>query len=145
MLRQWVVETIKLDPAIMTALGEGDPAAGPSKVFSAGAAGLPGAPELLPPFIVVRALTAQLGLAGTSVQQVPYLIWVHDQQGSFEDVIGTVLTRLRAILPTQVPRRLQSGEVIMEVVWQGDSGDAFDDGFNTATRYGQYQITAKTP
>jgi hypothetical protein len=140
-----VVDQIKLDTAIMTALGEGDPAAGPAKVMAAGAAGLPGRPELTPPFLVVRALPPQPALVGTAVQQIPYLIWVHDQQGSFEDVIGTVLFRLRKILPTKTPQRLQTGEVIMEVVWQNDSGDQFDEGFGTATRFGQYMITARTP
>lgn len=144
-MRQWIVQTINLDVPIMTALGEGDPAAGAGKVLSAGAAGLPGMPDLLPPFIVVRALPAQPALVGTTVEQIPYLVWVHDQQGSFEDVIGAVLFRLKQVLPTKNPQRLQSGEVIMECVWQGDSGDQFDDGFGTATRYGQYQVTARRP
>jgi hypothetical protein len=144
-MRQWVVQKINLDTQIMTAVGDGDPAVGPSKVFSAGAAGLPGTPNLLPPFIVVRALPAQPALPGTNMEQIPYLIWVHDQQGSFEDVIGTVLFRLKQILPTKTPQRLQSGEVIVECVWQGDSGDQFDEGFGTATRYGQYQVTARRP
>jgi hypothetical protein len=144
-MRQWVVQKINLDVPIMTSLGEGDPTKGSAKVFSAGAAGLPGTPDLLPPFLVVRALPVQPALPGTSVEQIPYLLWVHDQQGSFEDVIGTVLFRLKQILPTKTPQKLQSGEVIMECAWQGDSGDLFDDGFGTATRYGQYQVTAKRP
>jgi hypothetical protein len=144
-MRQWVVQKICLDVPIMTSLGEGNAAAGAAKVFSAGAAGLPGTPDLLPPFLVVRALPANPALPGTNVEQIPYLLWVHDQQGSFEDVIGTVLFRLKQILPTQTPQKLQTGEVVMECVWQGDSGDQFDDGFGTATRYGQYQITARRP
>jgi hypothetical protein len=145
MLRAWVVDRIKADAIIMTALGEGDAAAGPVKVMSAGAAGLPGHPDLLPPFLVVRAVAVVPALEKTNVQQIPYFIWVHDQQGSFEDVIGTVLTRLRQIMPTSSPEDTDDGETIMACVWQGDSADLFDEGFGTATRYGQYQVTARVP
>jgi hypothetical protein len=142
-VRRWIVERLKLDNEMMTDLGEGDPVLGRQKVFAAGAAGLPGMPDTSPPFIVVRALPFLPALSPSRVQTMPYLIWVHDQQGSFEAIIGPVLSRLRAVLPTDLPIKTVDGAVIMNCVWEADSADLFDQGFETATRYGQYRLTVR--
>jgi len=143
--RAWLWEKIRTDNVIITAIGGGDPVAGAAKVYSAGAAGLPGTADLVPPFIIVRSLPATTALPGADhlVAQMSYWVWVHDQQGSFEDVIEVVLGRLRSILPTRDPVKLVGGEIIMACRWEGDSGDQFDDGFGTATRYGQYTVVVR--
>lgn len=147
-MRGWLVDRIKLDDPITSKLDPdgGNPVVGRSKVISAGSAGFPGGAELQAPFIVVRAMPTQPALAGLGAVKIdimPYLVWVHDQQGSFEDVIGSVLFRLRTVLHVDLPIRMQSGEVLMESRWEGDSNDLFDDTFSTATRYSQWRLTAK--
>lgn len=137
-MRKWLYETITGDAALMTLIG------GSAKVFSAGSVNLPEATDMVPPFIVIRALpsTEALAGAGSKVARLPYWIWIHDEQGSFENVIGAGLDRLRAVLPRDLPVVRPEGTLI-ECRWEGDSGDQFDDGFKTATRYGSYRITAR--
>lgn len=138
-MRAWLYQKIIGDSAIVSALG------GSSKVYSAGAVQLPGMGDLVPPFVVIRALPSEPALAGTEkdIVRLPYYIWVHDQPGSFEDVIATVLTRLHAILPTRDYTALPGGQAILECKWEGDSADLFDATFGTAVRWGQYLITAR--
>lgn len=138
-MRSWIYQKMVADTAITDALG------GASKVYSAGAVQLPGTSDLIPPFAVIRALPTTPALDGAEhdVTRMPYYIWVHDQPGSFEDVIATVLTRLRAILPTRDYTALPGGQAILECKWEGDSSDQFDQVFGTAVRWGQYLITAR--
>lgn len=135
-MRKWVWEAVK---------GVPDLTVPEARIMSSGAAGEMGdAPDK--PFIIIRFGTEQpvLGMpASANTIEVPFDVWVHDSPGSMVTNIDQNLALLRYVLPTLAPAQSASGVRILDLRWESDSNDLYDDGYKTNTRYGSYRVTGR--
>lgn len=119
----------------------------PAQIIAAGGMGLPGTPvvEQPKPFIIIRAATTGKSLTGgDGVHNYEFWeIWVHDNPGSYERIIGPALRRIRTICEGVQTQNLPDGGYLSWVEWLGDSADLLDDGFNTATRFTTFRCVVR--
>jgi hypothetical protein len=92
------------------------------------------------PFIIHRwdSVTPAFKLIGT--EQV--IIWVHDKPGSY-DRINTILEWVKQELTDMVHVPGSDGRILTCVEWTGDSGDLYDDGWDTITRNASFTVVSR--
>lgn len=94
------------------------------------------------PFIVIRASTNQPPLfmsREVKVKQSRFQVWVHDTPGDTSTIDAMVKT-LEDDLPDAAPY-VEDGNHYMECRWEDSSADAYDDHFQTTTRYVTFLVT----
>lgn len=89
---------------------------------------------------------AVIGFVGTAPTpsrsgQPVVQIWVHDKKGSYAK-IDRILEILRSDLEA-LGEIYDGSSRIVDIRWNGDSGDLVDDGFDTNTKYGSFTITGR--
>lgn len=98
-----------------------------------------GTREAIPqkPFVMYRLLDKNITIAGVAFTQV-LEVWAHDEVGSY--------VRIDSILK-EVKGRLEGpvvGETgLNQIRFDGLSGDLFDDGFKSNTKYAQFTLVGK--
>lgn len=112
-------------------------------VFSSGAVGVavPGDSPARP-FAVIRLSPTNPGLypkmGGT--QQTRFAVWLHDEPGSMDNIDAGIKS-LKA-LASDLPETFE-GMVVMNVNWENDSQDFYDDHFGTNVMYSEFLATYK--
>ncbi len=69
-------------------------------------------------------------------------VWVHSR-GRAYDPINAVLARIKTILTSAVHVLGADGVTLTQADYTGESGDLYDDGFHTLTRYHSYRIACR--
>lgn len=132
-MRSWMFVAVNSTPGSAGLLG--------GRVMTTGAAEGPDgngdAPDT--PFAVIRAATNQPGQG--PVKQQRYQVWVHTQPGTLTPT-DDFMKALEKHIPMLAPDKTADG-VVMEVRWEDTSGDAYDDHFQTTTRYASFLMTYK--
>lgn len=87
-------------------------------------------------FLIIRwdPTNRVFGTTGTD----RFTIWVHDRQKDYGRITDC-LTRLRDLIPAQVHLRGEDGWVLSTADWLGEGPDLYDGGYNTLTRYADFQ------
>lgn len=87
-------------------------------------------------FIVIawEPTTRVFGTTGTD----RFSIWVHDRQRDYGRITDA-LERLKNLVPDQVHLRGTDGWVLSTATWLGESRDLYDGGYETLTRYADFQ------
>lgn len=91
-------------------------------------------------FIVTRwdPTTRAFGVSGTD----RFTLWVHDRQKDYGRIVE-VLHRLRVLVPEQVHLRGADGWVLTTATWLGEGPDLYDGGYETLTRYADFQGSSR--
>lgn len=92
-------------------------------------------------FLVVR-WEDSLRAFGTRAQ-VPLVVWAHDHGRDYGQRIQPALERVKDLLGGAVHLAGADGFTLTLAEWQGDSGDLFDDGYNTITRYSTFGAVSR--
>lgn len=69
-------------------------------------------------------------------------VWFHDHDRTYE-LVNAGIIRTKAILDAAVHVPGVDGWTITQCDWQGDSGDLWDDGYQTVTRNTSYRVVAR--
>lgn len=91
-------------------------------------------------FIVIRwdPTTAAFGAHGTD----RFTIWVHDREKDYGR-INTCLARLRDLVPAQIHLVGADDWVLTSATWLGEGPDLYDGGYETLTRYADFQGSSR--
>jgi len=91
-------------------------------------------------FLVIRwgPTTKVFGTTGPS----RFSVWVHDKQRDYGR-INDVLDRLRELIPDQTHLQGADGRTLSVAEWLGESDDLFDGGYNTCTRFVDFQAATR--
>lgn len=95
-------------------------------------------------FIVIRwedMPTTTLGSARSFGPQ-NLTVWLHDRDRTY-DRVNLGLRRVKFLLDQVLHVQGLDGWTITQCDWQGDSGDLWDDGYQTVTRNTSYRIVAR--
>lgn len=130
-LRKYTNELL-LGSSVLAGLGYGQGAILP--------AGSPDGPNP-PRFCVVRWGTTTRGIGG--VNRCGLGLWFYNKEPDYQP-IADALKEARAILPAMAAQRIPGavGEAIVDVAWEGDSEDLYDDGYRAWVRWTSHTITA---
>lgn len=87
-------------------------------------------------FLVIRwdPTTKVFGSTGPT----RFSVWVHDRQKDYGR-INDCLRILRDLIPAQVHLPGADGWVLSTAEWLGEGPDLYDGGYNTVTRYADFQ------
>jgi hypothetical protein len=69
-------------------------------------------------------------------------IWVHDTQRDYGRITDA-LQRLKELLPATVHRAGEDGWTLTTAEWLGEGPDLFDGGYNTVTRYADFNVVSR--
>ena len=86
---------------------------------------------------MIRWLPTRPVFKSTGADQVA--IWIHDTQRDYGR-INDALHRLRQIVPEAVHLLGGDGWRLTCAEWAGESGDLFDAGYETCTRYVEFTV-----
>lgn len=92
------------------------------------------------PFVVIR--WEGNAKAFKNVGQQTVSIWVHDNLGDYAR-INSAIDALREQLPEYVHISGTDGHTITCIEWQGDSGELYDDGYQTVTRNSSFRVVSR--
>lgn len=130
-LRKWAYTKV----IALTGFGIAD-----DNVYSSGAVGLtiPGDSPARP-FAVIRLSPNNPGIIPRSpASQQRFAVWLHDEPGSMEKIDAGI--KALKDLATDLPEKFE-GMVIINVNWETDSQDFYDDHFGTNVRYSEFLAT----
>lgn len=68
-------------------------------------------------------------------------IWIHDERGSYGK-IDDVIALLESMLPVATPLENNDSRIV-DIRWEGSSGDLTDDGYSTNTRNATFSLTGR--
>lgn len=87
-------------------------------------------------FLIIRwdPTAAAFGVHGTD----RFTVWAHDKQKDYGR-IAACLNRLRVLVPAQEHLRGDDGWILTTAKWLGESPDLYDGGYETCTRYADFQ------
>lgn len=71
-----------------------------------------------------------------------FSIWAHDVRRDYGR-INDVLRRLKDLIPAQIHLSGTDGYTLTTAKWLGEGPDLFDDGYNTCTRYADFQAVSR--
>ena len=91
-------------------------------------------------FIVIRWDPSVKAFGTTGPDRVS--IWVHDTQKDYGRITDA-LRRIRDLLPAQVHLEGADGYTLTTAEWLGEGPDLFDGGYNTCTRYADFQAVSR--
>ena len=74
---------------------------------------------------------------------VPLVVWAHDHGRDYNQRIQPALERVKDVLQGAFHTAGVDGFTLTCATWQGDSGDLFDDGYNTIARYSTFQAVSR--
>lgn len=95
------------------------------------------------PFVVLRWGLEDMAGSPTGARGAVFLdVWAHDDTGDYGR-IDAILDRCRAILLPLTHLAGADGYTLTAVNYLGKSGDLYDDGFQTATRYATYRLAMR--
>lgn len=133
--RTWAFDVLMNCPALLSHVN--------NRIFAASSLGID--PKEKPParpFLVYRA-----GLALPSMKHktkvVPYVFYVHDEQGSYLNHIEPSLEAIKLEFKNRAPE-FWDGKQIFEANWRDDSEDLYDDMFRTAVKYTTIDVTVSS-
>jgi len=92
------------------------------------------------PFGVTRWGAVAKGIG--PINRAPVTIYIHDDFGDYS-TINAILVRIRQVM-LALSASGQSANWIIDVVWDGDSGDLADDTYKTLMRYASFTVVANT-
>lgn len=69
-------------------------------------------------------------------------IWLHDRQKDYGR-INRALERLKQLLEATVGLAGADGIVLSVAEWNGESGDLYDGGYDTVTRYAEFSTVSR--
>jgi hypothetical protein len=69
-------------------------------------------------------------------------VWFHDRQRTYERV-NAGIDRLKTVMAGVIHLPGSDGWTITQADWQGDTGDLWDDGYETLTRNTSYRIVTR--
>lgn len=91
-------------------------------------------------FVVIRwdPTNAVFGVHGTD----RFTVWVHDKQKDYGRITDC-LNRLRDLIPAQTHLVGADGWVLTTAKWLGEGPDLYDGGYETLTRYADFQSVSR--
>lgn len=92
-----------------------------------------------PLFMVIRWGVTARGIG--AVNRVSLGCWVYNREPDYGP-IADAIKEIRQILPPLAGMRMTSSEAIVDVRYEGDSDDLYDDGYRAYTRWTSHTITA---
>lgn len=131
-LRNWVYGRLSTATPITDLVGD--------RIFPPNAIGESNAAAIARPLLMVNMGLSTVDV-GMTVQ--PFAVWAHDDQGGMETV-DLLMKLIRTQFDGLAAIKLTGGAYIYECVWEGDSGDLFDDAMRTGTKFGSYRVVART-
>ncbi len=87
-------------------------------------------------FIVIRWDNTDVAFGSHGTDR--FSIWAHDKHKDYGR-IASVLARLRDLIPAQVHLAGADGWVLSTARWLGEGPDLYDGGYETCTRYADFQ------
>jgi hypothetical protein len=92
------------------------------------------------PFIMHRweETAVAFGLVGTET----VTIWVHDKPGDYSQ-INAIIAWMKTALTSMVHVDGGDGYIVTCVDWTGESGDLWDDGWETITRNASFRVVSR--
>lgn len=91
-------------------------------------------------FIVIRWDTRDQQFGGTGTQGCT--VWAHDRDRDYAR-IDQVLARVEDLLASTIHRAGEDGWTLTQADYRGQSPDLFDSGYDTCTRWSEFQIAAR--
>lgn len=91
-------------------------------------------------FIVIRWDATQVAFKNKGTDRCS--IWVHDKQRDYGR-ITSCLERLKNLLPEQVHLAGEDDWTLTTAEWLGEGPDLFDAGYNTVTRYADFNVVSR--
>jgi hypothetical protein len=92
------------------------------------------------PFMVIRWGNTNRGIGPVNSSECT--LYVHDDPGDYGR-ISAILSRARAVMSALAASGVAANWII-DVQWQGDSGDLADDVYKTVMRNGSFNVVANT-
>lgn len=91
-------------------------------------------------FVIIRwdPTTVAFGAHGTD----RFTVWAHDKEKDYGR-ITQVLNRCRVLIPAQTHLRGADGWVLTTADWLGEGPDLYDGGYETLTRYADFQAVSR--
>lgn len=91
-------------------------------------------------FLIIRwdDTTKAYGVTGSNRATV----WAHDKDRDYERITG-VLQRIEDLLAGAVHRAGEDGWTLTQADWLGQGPDLFDSGYETCTRYSDFQVVSR--
>lgn len=91
-------------------------------------------------FLIVRwdPRTAAFGKTGSD----RFTIWAHDRERDYGRITD-ILNRLSDLIPAQIHLKGEDGWTLTEASWLGEGPDLYDGGYETLTRYADFQAATR--
>ena len=91
-------------------------------------------------FLVVKWEDSPVAFKTTGPDR--FSVWVHDREHDY-DRITKALQRVKDILVAAVHVPGSDGWVLSQADWQGEGPDLYDGGYDTRTRYADFQAATR--
>lgn len=91
-------------------------------------------------FLVIRWDNTEKAFGAVGRDRVS--IWAHDRQRDYGR-IGECLDHLKDLLPAQIHLPGTDGYTLTTADWLGEGPDLFDGGYNTVTRYADFNVVSR--
>lgn len=145
--RSWLVSQMKSDATLLSLLGTVEGVTADKRIVSSGSIGIPGTTnvQIQRPFVIARANLSGVALAGADRRYLsePWLLWAHDEPGSYAAKIEPILERLRVLFDRRESTDMGDGQWLIRCDWESGSPDLYDDGLQTATRYASFRLVTR--
>lgn len=91
-------------------------------------------------FLIVRWDPTAMAFSNRGTTR--FTIWAHDREKDYGRITAA-LNRLRVLIPAQTHLKGSDGWTLTTADWLGEGPDLFDSGYETLTRYADFQAATR--